>query len=848
MKTKEDKTKFSNQSIEKAQKVRIYRFGLALITYFLVSFITFMINFIGIGHMANAQWAVYLIYAFAGNTIFLILFLKKINLRFHDPSLTREQMIFAASWGMISLYFLPDARPIVLMFYIPAFSFGMLRLNLKQYLSVVIAIMGMYASVLCIEHFILQRLMSFKYEFFIFTLFGTLITWFAFFGGWISTLRKKLKNQNQKIRESHEKLKHEQEERNKISNMLTAAVQQSPSGVIIADAPDVKIRYANPAAFLIRGSSEKGLTEIDVTKHAIKWQTYKPDAITPYPAEDLPLSRAILKGETTKNEEVIIKDETGVDRWVSVNAAPIFNEDKKITAGIVIFHDISDRKNAENTLKLSQESFLTILDSIDATIYVTDIKTYEILFMNKCMIKNFGEDFTGKRCFETFKNRSTPCKNCTNDKLFDKDGHPDDVYIWQGKNKRTNKWYINYDRAIKWIDGRIVRVQIASDISKLKLMEEKLVHSQKMEAIGTLAGGIAHDFNNLLMGISGHLSLIMLDTNSSHPFHKSLKDIGECVENATSLTDQLLGYARGGKYEIQSSDISTILNQTSDMFWRTHKEINIHKNYEQPVWAVEIDQGQINQVLINLYVNALYAMPQGGDIFLKTRNLIVDDKNEIQSSDIEPGKYVRITVQDTGEGMSKTTQSKIFDPFFTTKEMGRGTGLGLASSYGIIKNHNGAIFVSSDPGRGSKFSIYLPASSKAVVNPPVNQLNIKKGNEKILIVDDEKMILDTCCKMLKKLGYKVFTADSGQTALKVFNENQNEIDLVILDMIMPDMKGGETYDELMKINSTTKVLLSSGYSLSGDADQIMERGCNGFIQKPFRLQELSEKIREIIEN
>jgi PAS domain S-box-containing protein len=378
------------------------------------------------------------------------------------------------------------------------------------------------------------------------------------------------------------------------------------------------------------------------------------------------------------------------------------------------------------------------------------------------------------------------------------------------------------------------------------LMQAKLLQSQKMEAMGTLAGGIAHDFNNLLMGIQGYASLALLDLDPSDPNHERLMRIQEQVQSGADLTKQLLGFARGGRYEVKPADMNDIIEKSSSLFGRTRKEITIHKKYGKDLWAAEVDWGQMEQVFMNLYVNAWQAMPGGGAIYLETENIVLNEARVILSG-IEPGKYVKITITDTGTGMDAKTRERIFDPFFTTKAMGRGTGLGLATVYGIIRGHKGMINVYSEPGHGSTFTIYLPASEKEVIHERADSGKIVKGTETILVADDEQVILEVSTEMLTSLGYRIYAAGSGQEALAVFMEKRNEIDLVILDMIMPGISGGETFDRLRKISPEIKVLLSSGYSINGEAKTIMERGCNGFLQKPFHLEKLSSKIREMLD-
>lgn len=387
---------------------------------------------------------------------------------------------------------------------------------------------------------------------------------------------------------------------------------------------------------------------------------------------------------------------------------------------------------------------------------------------------------------------------------------------------------------------------IAREITETKRLERQFLRAQKMEAVGTLAGGIAHDFNNLLMGIQGNASLMLHEKDPSDFDFERLKNIEQFVRNGADLTKQLLAFGRGGKYEVKPSDLNDLIRNTARMFGRTKKEIAIHEKYQPDLWTAETDQGQIEQVLMNLFVNAWHAMPGGGELFLETQNVILDE-NDVNAYQLPSGKYLRVSVSDSGLGMDKRTKERIFEPFFTTKEMGRGTGLGLASAYGIVKNHDGMIDVFSEKGEGTRFDIYLPATEREVEEVQEIEKEEIKGSETILLVDDENMILDVGREFLKKLGYKVLLAGGGQEAIDVYESNKEGIDLVILDIIMPNMSGGEVYDRLRDIDPDVKVLLSSGYSIDGKATEILNRGCDGFIQKPFDIKGLSKKIREILD-
>ncbi len=412
--------------------------------------------------------------------------------------------------------------------------------------------------------------------------------------------------------------------------------------------------------------------------------------------------------------------------------------------------------------------------------------------------------------------------------------------------------------------ARAIRlVGIVQDITERKRLEAQLRHAQRMESIGTLAGGIAHNFNNLLMGMQGNVSLMLFETDSDHPNYERLKNIEKMVQGGSKLTSQLLGYARGGRYAVRPISFNQLVRETSDTFDITRKNITVHQDLNKALFEIIADQGQIEQVLLNLYVNAADAMPKGGDLFLKTINVTHEDMKD-KPYVPKPGNYALLTVRDTGVGMDNKTKERIFDPFFTTKGLAKGTGLGLASVYGIIEAHGGYIDVESKRGhdrpprlsptewdaggQGTTFYIYLPASEeKEVIEKEKFPEEVSRGKETVLLVDDEEMILDVGRQMLNRLGYNVLIAEGGKEALDIYEKNQEKIDIVLLDMIMPGVGGGKAYDRMKEINPNIKVLLSSGYSINGQATEILKRGCNGFLQKPFTMDELFHSIREILE-
>ena len=378
------------------------------------------------------------------------------------------------------------------------------------------------------------------------------------------------------------------------------------------------------------------------------------------------------------------------------------------------------------------------------------------------------------------------------------------------------------------------------------LLENQLLQAKKMEAIGTLAGGIAHNFNNWLNGILGNATLIGIDAQHDERIGERVRKIEGIVDSAARMTRQLLGYARGGKYKVDLVDVNSIIKESAETFTVARKDIAIQLSLDQGVTTVRADKSQIEQVLWNLYVNAVDAMPGGGNLVIETKN-ITSEALKGFSHELSDTDFVCFSMSDSGSGIDPRYRENIFEPFFTTKG-GKGTGLGLASVYGIVKSHGGYVDVESSRGKGSKFSVYLPAAAEefAAEKASLNDQTVPAGCGTILLVDDDETILDTCGQLLNSLGYTTLAAQSGQKALEIYAKSEDAVDLVIIDMIMPSMSGKELYARLKEINPCQKTLLSSGYSLNEQAQKILDSGCNGFIQKPFTISRLSEMIRGIL--
>jgi two-component system, cell cycle sensor histidine kinase and response regulator CckA len=389
-----------------------------------------------------------------------------------------------------------------------------------------------------------------------------------------------------------------------------------------------------------------------------------------------------------------------------------------------------------------------------------------------------------------------------------------------------------------------------ADVSELRKLEEQLQHSQKMEAIGTLAGGIAHDFNNILSGVLGYASMVKKHADPGSQLAHYGEMIERSAERGALLAGQLLAFSRKGKQFVKDVDVHQLVDEMVEILERTvDRKIEVSCRKDADNYIVQGDPGQIQQVLMNLCLNAKDAMPRGGRLVLSTRSVFLDEIFCRNDEGIVPGHFLQISVEDSGEGMTEQTKRRLFEPFFTTKEEGKGTGLGLSMVYGTVKSHGGVVKVYSEVGQGSVFVVLLPLKNDArhdVVLGP--QLRTTQGSGTILVVDDEEIIRRLLEEMLQEMGFRVITAQDGLEALEIYRELSSEIDVVIIDMIMPRLDGKETFLEMKKINPGVRVILSTGFTKDGAVQETLNHGIVSFIQKPYRLEELSAAISQALSN
>jgi two-component system cell cycle sensor histidine kinase/response regulator CckA len=503
------------------------------------------------------------------------------------------------------------------------------------------------------------------------------------------------------------------------------------------------------------------------------------------------------------------------------------------------------KKQADEDLQESKEKYRLMMEAIHDPIYICSAD-YRVEYMNPAMIKRTGHNATGEYCFKAIHGFEEKCPWCAHDNT-----HPGESSELEIISPKDNHSYHVSQMAV--LGGEFnSKLTIFRDISEFKKMEEQLRQSQKMEAIGTLAGGVAHDFNNILTTIIGYADLMLISADTDKPFTEDIKEIKIAGERAAVLTRQLLAFSRKQIVQPKILDLNKLLTDIEKMLVRLiGEDIEILIIPESGLWKVEIDPGQMEQVIMNLVVNAKDAMPLGGKITIETVNMDLNENYFAEHGIVEEqiGSYVLLTVSDTGIGMDKEVQKHIFDPFYTTKGKGKGTGLGLSTIYGIVKQNNGFIWVYSEPGQGSTFKVYLPKVEKDVKaeeeeQPPVENLS---GSETVLIVEDDNSLRKLAQKSLQSHGYRVLVAENGEDALRINKEYDGTIDLMVTDVVMPKMGGRETAKRLQQLHPQMKVIYMSGYTDDSIVHHgVLAPGLN-FLEKPFSPEGLARKMREVLD-
>ena len=589
-------------------------------------------------------------------------------------------------------------------------------------------------------------------------------------------------------------------------------------------------------------------------------------------AEEVALHSSGDKESFSQTYRIYTKD--GTVRWVEDHTTIEHDKDGRISHYQGVIMDITQRKTAEEALRESEKRLFEIIDFLpDATFAVGRDK--RIITWNRALEEMTGarsEEMIDKGDFEyavPFYGKRRPILI---DLAFETNSEIEAKYnyIKREGDCLTAEVTLQLLGKTRIIWGKVARlydshgdvagaIETLRDITEQKKIEEEqiklreqLFQSQKMETVGLLAGGIAHDFNNMLTPIIGYTEMMLLDMPEEDPNHRRAEQIYRAAELVKHLTGRLLAFSRKQVLDLKVLNIGNIIKGFEQMVHRTIREnIEITLNIDPSVGNINADRGQIEQVLLNLAVNSQDAMPEGGILNIEAANMELDESYTVSHPEVMPGMYVMISVSDTGTGMDEETMEHIFEPFFTTKDREKGTGLGLATVYGIVKQHGGSLSVYSEKGKGSTFRVFLPMVSKEGIETEkkgVAKENIEKGSETILIVEDNETVRMFALNMLQELGYNVIIASSADMAIKISRDSEKKIDLLLTDVIMPKMNGRELYDILKKERSGLKVLFISGYagSIIGHHG-ILDRDVN-FLQKPFTIYSLSKKVRSVLES
>ena len=506
-----------------------------------------------------------------------------------------------------------------------------------------------------------------------------------------------------------------------------------------------------------------------------------------------------------------------------------------------------ERKQAERALVQAAQHWQNTFDAIEDMVAIID-RDYRVLRANRAMSEAFaGQEMIGAHCHELFHGTEESLPECPTCQTF-RTGEATHMELHE--EHLGDRWINMSAYPIREKDNAVQQiVHVVRDITEQKLAEERIQRQNRLTAVGRLAGGIAHDFNNLLTGIIGYAELASETLDPGSRVYQYINAIPKLGVRGADLIKQLLTFSRQADVERKPMNLVPLIKEIVKMLERTLPEsIDIRMVGMDQVAAINADPTQIQQVIMNLCVNAGHAMPEGGELTLEINSVSLDREYCGHHPEAKPGDYIRLSVRDTGVGMTSDVQERAFEPFFTTKKVGEGTGLGLSVVYGIVRAHEGHIGIYSEVGKGTQFNVYIPSTSieEACEEAP-KEGHLPVGTEHLLFVEDEPMVLGAGRAMLESLGYTVLTAKDGEEGLKTYLAHWDEISLVLTDMVMPRMGGRDLHEALTRVNPEVKVVLVSGYSMNQSLDELMSAGFKGFVHKPFRADNLARAVREALD-
>ena len=539
------------------------------------------------------------------------------------------------------------------------------------------------------------------------------------------------------------------------------------------------------------------------------------------------------------------KNGTTVDILVSWN--PLNKDD--LSAGIIFnVLDITELKEAERKRLQSEQRFRSMMEAMSDLVYICS-QDCRVEYVNPAMIKRTGRDVTGEFCYKAIHDFSRPCPWCKND--------PENIGTYFESNvdsPKDDRSYLVSHSPIINDDGSVSRVVVLRDTTNFKKIEEQLARAQKLETIGTLAGGVAHDFNNILTIINGYAQILQMGLEKESKLYSDAEQILKAGERAANLTRQLLGFSRKQVMMPRTTSINNLINGMKKMLVRLIPEnIRLETSLDKQVSTIYADPGQLEQIIMNLVVNARDALNDQPEtvekiIRISTSRIFLDQTFVAAHEGSKPGWYLQLQVEDNGGGMSKEVLDHVFEPFYTTKGVGKGTGMGLATVYGIVKQNNASILVDSEPGRGTVLKIYWPiraTKSTEVVDAKPALPN--GGHETILLAEDDEQVRKISSRQLREAGYTMLEAENGVEALEVAKSHQGGIDLLFTDVVMPLMGGGALAEKIKKLHPGIVVLFASGYMDDTVQQSIADLGKNQLINKPYNISDVLSRIRQLLD-
>ncbi len=538
--------------------------------------------------------------------------------------------------------------------------------------------------------------------------------------------------------------------------------------------------------------------------------------------------------------------------WLDTHAVPLRNEKDEIIALLAITRDVTERKKAEDVLNKERDFTAAVLNTVGSMVLVLDCDGKIVRFNRTCEeVSGYAfDEVRGRHVWdflippEQVEGVKNVFRNLTSGMFPNRYEN-----FWVAKDGRrkliawSNTALLREDGSVEYV------IPTGIDITEHRRLEDQLRQSQKMESVGTLAGGISHDFNNILTAMIGYASILRMKMKSDDPLLHNVEQILASADRAATLTQGLLAYSRKQVLNPQPMNVNEIISKVERLLVRLiGEDIELKMILSNNDMAILVDACQIEQVLMNLATNARDAMPDGGYLFIETEQTELDEMSAKAYDLAKPGTYAVISMTDSGMGMDEKTRERIFEPFFTTKEVGKGTGLGLATVYGIVKQHNGTVEVESEVGKGSTFRIYLPAHQKAArATPPVEFPPIKSGTETVLVAEDDEAVRKLVASMLEQFGYTVIQAVNGEDAVNKFMKNRGKVQLLLLDVIMPKKSGKEVLEKIRIFSPDIKALFLSGYT----ADIVSQKGLLDrewkFILKPVQMNDLLRQVRAVLD-